>query len=372
MPGVGPIRQWGFDIDSYRRLLANDLERELDYRCEAERQAHMQRELRVAGLVIPRVYPDLCHEDLLVQSFETGVSLADFAKRSPDNRVAAAEILVRTLFHSLFVVGEIHADPHVGNMLFRAPVGGGAEVALLDWGCTLSLERPRRLALLKLILAAQAREEIDLLATFVALGFDAEKLQPMEASLAALCPILFAPFLVEQRLNASTWQLAERLERLLGEHRWWFRAAGPADLLLMLRAFGGLMQNLAALSVALPWRELLEEVVSPELCDEARRFVPEPLPAQVEACRQRRGFSALAKALKVEVLENGRPKVSISMPAEVGLRLESVVPEDVLEMVVQAGVDVAALTERVRESGIAPQPLIDLEKPPKHYRVWLE
>ena len=36
------------------------------------------------------------------------------------------------------------------------------------------------------------------------------------------------------------------------------------------------------------------------------------------------------------------------------------------------GIDPVALTARVRESGIAPQTLIDLERSPRHYRIWLE
>lgn len=300
------------------------------------------------------------------------MSLSDFARRSAEDRAAAAGILARTLFYSLFVTGEIHADPHQGNMFFRNKTGGGVEVVLLDWGCTLTFERSRRIALIKLILASKQREEIDLLRTFTDIGFDAQKLLPMEASLAALCPILFAPFLVDQRLNADTWNLGNRLERLLGEHRWWFRAAGPADALLMLRAFQGLMQNLATLKIALPWSELLAEVVTEKLSTEANSYAPRLLAPKIEARRQARGFAALAKALKVEVLENGRVKLQISMPPEAGLDLETIIPEEVMVMVKEEGVDPAALIEQVRQSGIAPQSLIDLESGSKHYRVWLE
>ena len=38
IPGVGPLRKWGFAIDAYRKVLSSNMERELDYRSEAKRQ----------------------------------------------------------------------------------------------------------------------------------------------------------------------------------------------------------------------------------------------------------------------------------------------------------------------------------------------
>jgi hypothetical protein len=51
--------------------------------------------------------------------------------------------------------------------------------------------------------------------------------------------VLFEPFLVEYRYDLADWRLAERVGDILGDDRWNFRIAGPADLILLLRAWHG-------------------------------------------------------------------------------------------------------------------------------------
>ena len=41
-------------------------------------------------------------------------------------------------------------------------------------------------------------------------------------------------------------------------------------------------------------------------------------------------------------------------------------------MIREENIDLTGLIDQVRATGIAPQALIQLERPPKTYRVWLE
>lgn len=370
IPGIGPAKRWGFDVDGYRSMLSDDLSRELDYRCEAESQTRARSQLQIPGLVVPEIVSELCREDLLVQHFERGSPIDMFSRASADDRRSIARTLLATLFRSLFCTGVLHADPHFGNLAVRQSGNSSMEVVLYDWGCTVRISETRRLALLQLILACREKRDIELMSAYIAMEFDGKKLSSIAHSLPALSAMLLEPFLIDRALNVSTWNLSQRFEMLLGDHRWWFRSAGPPDSVLLLRAIHGIFCQLEALEIAVPWWPILVDTVDAETLDRARRTkLPQLDPALQTRAQE---LQAIAKALKVRVLDHGREKVSISMPAEAALDLQSIVPSDLVERVEASGVDFAILVQHIRDSGIAPQELLDVEDGAKHYRVWLE
>jgi predicted unusual protein kinase regulating ubiquinone biosynthesis (AarF/ABC1/UbiB family) len=370
IPGIGPAKRWGFDVDGYRSMLGDDLSRELDYRIEAKTQERAGNALQIPGLVVPKIISELCREDLLVQVFEGGSPITMFARISVDDRRAIAKTLLATLFRSLFCTGELHADPHFGNLAVRQSGRSAMEVVVYDWGCTVPLSLARRQALLKVILACREKRDIELMSAYVAMGFDGEKLSSIANSLPALSAMLLEPFLLDRALNTKTWNLSKRFEMLLGEHRWWFRSAGPPDSVLLLRAIHGVFCQLEALQIAIPWWTILQETLGEETMNAARQASLPPLDPTLRDCAQT--LQAIAKSLKVQVLDHGKEKVSISMPAEAALDLQGIVPEDLVERVEKSGVDFALLVQHIRETGIAPQALLDIEDGSKHFRVWLE
>ncbi len=364
VPGAGPVRRFGFDLGAYRRLLSETLSRELDYRSEALRQERFRLRTAVPGLVVPQIVPLASGPGLLVQSWEDGVHLTEAAGWPRVERVAIARTLLATFFVSLFANGEVHADPHEGNLLFRR-VGARPEVVLLDFGCTLELAPSRCQALLKLVLALREGTELDLLPTLTAVGFDPDKLEALSPKLPALCALLFEPFLLERPLAASEWRLGARLDSLLGELRWSFRAAGHADLVLLMRAFFGLISHLERLGVALPWWSVLEATLGPEPLAAARAFAPPAAPREGRS-------SALARLLRVRITEGDQELIGLALPALEVLHLESSVPPPVRDQLRASGIDLAALVERVVAGGIAPQEVFLLDEGNRRYRVWLE
>ncbi|MFN7962276.1 MAG: AarF/UbiB family protein [Thermoanaerobaculia bacterium] len=368
LPGVGPLRRFGFDLDRYRRLLAEDLARELDYRSEAERQLRFYHQLAVPGLVVPRPFPSLSRPGLLVQSWEDGEPLSSARGWPRLERAELARILVRTLLASLFQLGEVHGDPNPGNYLFRRGENARPEVVLLDYGCTLELESPRRLALLQLLLALREGGSIDLLACLGAIGFDLAKLAPLADRLPEICQALFEPFLLDRPFDPSRWRLAERLGELLGELRWWFRAAGPADSVFLLRAFQGLAQQLEALDVPLAWWPMLTAVVPEETLAEARRLEL-PTPAGITEPPR---LECLARFLRVVIQDQGEELLALCLPAVEVAHLEELVPPAVAESLAGRGVRLGELVRRVLAGGVRPQELIALEDGTRTYQVWLE
>lgn len=370
MPGVGPARKWGFDLGAYKRTLKANMDRELDYRSEGERQQFFGREVRVAGLVVPKVYSELSSETCLVQSWETGLSLDDLAIWPHKDRLAVAKTLMSTLFMSLFVAGEVHCDPHVGNVYYRKSRDGTPLVILMDYGCTVSVPEEARLALLKLILGCIEKDDTDPLACFVAMGFDCDKLLSISDMVPAMSGILFEPFLTKNPYSTKYWSLGARLGDLLGDLKWWFRSAGPAELFLLMRAFHGLVEQLTTLQVILPWQLVLRESVGPEMLARARAYAPPGIPR--DKLRKADTFSSLANHLHVRVTENGNQVVKVTMPASQVVTLEEQIPEDVLERIVESGINLDKIIREICESGVIPQEVFHLHLRQREYRVWLE
>lgn len=365
VPGLGPVRRWGFDLDGYCQVLRANMDRELDYRTEMDRQARFARDVAVRGLAVPVVYPGLSASTLLVQSWEEGVPLETARSWDMTSRFHVGRILLETLFRSLFSAGSVHGDPHPGNYLFRKDDSGQPEVVLLDYGCTIEVGETARLALLKLVLALREGGHADALSCFVALGFSAEKLLPIADALDGLAEALLEPFLTDAAFDVDSWRLGERVELLLGELKWWFRSAGPPELFLLLRAFQGAIEQLSALGVALPWWPLLVRAVGPETLQRARVFdvarVPNVSPGK-----------ARARLLKVHVARGGRDVVSVAFPARAALRLDEIVPPDVAARLSANGVDLMSLQTRLAQDGLLPQSVFEHREGDQETRIWLE
>jgi hypothetical protein len=365
VPGLGPARRWDFDVEGYRRALAADLERELDYRGEAARQARFRAAVEVPGLVVPEVVPELVREAVLVQSWEAGEPLEAARDWPLRARAELTRTLLATHFTSLFAAGLLHADPNPGNLFVRRPATGPAELVLLDYGCVLELPVGRRAALLELIVAVHDGLDRDPLAGWAALGFDAAKLATLGPRLGELTRLLFEPFLFEGPFDPAAWRLGERVEALLGDLKWWFRSAGPPELLFLLRAFEGLVDQLRVLDVRLPWWPLLERAAGAEALAAARRAEPQvPRPTQA--------FAALAQHLRLRVEEGGRERVDLALPAVEALRLEQIVPAPVQRAITRQGIDLGVLVARLASEGLRPGPVFELRDGRREVRVWLE
>ena len=371
MPGVGPINRWGFDLDAYKKSLRDNMLRELDYRSEAVRQDYFSRAVQVPGLKVPKVYKELCSERVLVQSRAEGVLIDKTGDWSEQDRRSIGQTLMMTLFKSLFIAGEVHGDPHPGNVFYSHDENGQPTVTLLDYGCTITIAEPRRMALLKLIVGCRERNPTKPLDCFAALGFDSKKLGYISGSLPALCQSLFRPFLINHAFNPEQWQLGREFNDLLGDYRWWFRSAGPSDLFLLMRAFQGLIQQLHQLDIKLSWWTLLQQAVGPELIQQAIAY---KLPAiEHEPAAMTLSFDQQATLLCVRVSEGGEQRVSVKMPAEAVLDLERLIPEDVLARIIESGtIDLKQMSDSIRANGIIPQQLFVFEDVEKTYRVWLE
>ncbi|HZX79930.1 MAG TPA: AarF/UbiB family protein [Lysobacter sp.] len=131
-----------------RTLLA-----ELDYRLEAENLQRFADNLdRYPQLVVPRPVWSLCGKRVLTMDLVKGKKVTDITglqrTEQPLGDLAAA--LMRAYLDQAFVNGEIHADPHPGNLLLT----DDGRLAIFDLGMIAHVPPKRRDRLLKLLFAS--------------------------------------------------------------------------------------------------------------------------------------------------------------------------------------------------------------------------
>ncbi len=147
--------------DSARRIglqdwvgeLRRTLVAELDYRQEAENLARFARHLAwETAITVPAPVTHLCTRRVLVMAFIAGTKLTAIGGlvRTERDVAALAPPLLRSFLDQVFVHGELHADPHPGNLLLT----DDGRLALFDLGMVAHVTPRLRDQLLKLLAGA--------------------------------------------------------------------------------------------------------------------------------------------------------------------------------------------------------------------------
>ncbi len=361
---VGNLRR-GFDLRRYRDVITQDLDRELDYRAEAAQQRRFRDwAAREPFLVVPRVLDEWSTDEVLVTAWEDGDAWDTVAKEwSAENRRELAAQMVRTFLHGLFMRGQVHADLHPGNLRFRL-TSAGPKLVLYDYGCVYEPSRETVLALLRLIRATEQHCEPPL-PLFIKLGFRPEYLEPLADKLPAMCQVLLEPFIADHPFDLAQWRLDERLGDILGDDRWNFRIAGPAEMIFLMRAFHGLLYYLRGLQAPVNWRRLLWPCMHGLSSEMASLSIP-------VATRANRDFRSLAQWLKIRVSEAGCTKVELTSNATGIDDLEHLLDPDLLAKINDRHIELQRVVRDIRRRGYTPGPVFDLDEGTKHISVWLE
>jgi len=136
-------------VHEFRRSLLA----ELDYRTEAGNLARFGAHFeRYPRLFVPQPVWNLCAHRVLTMELVEGTKATDLGglRRTEEDLAPLAEAVMRGYLDQTFVHGEIHADPHPGNLL----VTPDGRVALLDLGMVAHVPPRQRERLLKLLFAA--------------------------------------------------------------------------------------------------------------------------------------------------------------------------------------------------------------------------
>lgn len=360
---LGSLKR-GFNLAAYQEEVRRILVAELDLSQEAaslERFAELAAPL--PGLVVPRTIPELNTEKLLTMTWIHGEPFRRVLTWSRDEKRAAGHILARVFLNGCFRWRVLHGDPHPGNLRFRS-TPSGPELGLLDFGCVKDLPEPFVESLFWIVRGvidgSLASNAAGLLPRYVAAGFDEDLLAPMEHHLLALSEVIFEPFRRNEPYRLADWRLAKRVEEILGPDRWNFRFAGPADLLVFIRAYQGLIQYLSALDVAVNWQELFLDATR------------DRQPAASTPENAAPASPILSEKLCVSVIRDGRKVVEVTFRAQAAAWLDELMPEDVLAALANRAIDIDAIKQDIQRSNFAPGELFSLKEAGRTVRVWLE
>ena len=136
-------------VHEFRRALLA----ELDYRVEAENLERFHEHFAAyPELFVPRPLWDYTRTRLLTMELVDGVKVTDISglRRTEQDFQKIGAAVMRGYLDQVFVHGEIHADPHPGNLL----VTQDGRITLLDLGMVAHVPPRRREQLLKLLFAA--------------------------------------------------------------------------------------------------------------------------------------------------------------------------------------------------------------------------
>ncbi|MDB6164233.1 MAG: transporter substrate-binding protein [Xanthomonadaceae bacterium] len=126
---------------------------ELDYRTEAENLERFADHFKeYPELYVPSPVWDLTSTRVLTMELVTGTKVTQLSglRRTEQKLDLLASALMRGYLDQIFVHGEIHADPHPGNLL----VTDDGRLALFDLGMVAHVPPKQRERLLKLLFAA--------------------------------------------------------------------------------------------------------------------------------------------------------------------------------------------------------------------------
>lgn len=146
---VGRRTRFGDWTHEFRKSLLA----ELDYRVEAENlERFNERFSAYPELFVPLPVWDYSTGKVLTMELVEGVKATELSglRRTETDFSPMASAVMRGYLDQVFVHGEIHADPHPGNLL----VTGDGRVALLDLGMVAHVPPRQRERLLKLMFAA--------------------------------------------------------------------------------------------------------------------------------------------------------------------------------------------------------------------------
>ena len=351
----------GFNMQQYQEMMRAELEQELDYNLEMEMQHEFYRIFADnKDIVIPLSYKKFSSENCLVMDWEYSAPIDEFLKTATEDQCREASNLVTEFYiTSIFKYGILHADPNPGNFGFRV-FNDRVQLVVYDFGSVIRLERRQHLDLLALL--KMTSENKSPLSALLALGFDLDLLTPIQNKMTIIMSILLEPFLSEQKFEYKHWNRKEKISDILGDDRWNFMVAAPADLFLFMRSVYGLFYYTEKLTGTVYCRSRLNRAFA---------YFKVELQKTVQAFANDFVEENLSENLIISVLDGGVQKVKLRLPAKAVENLSSLIPPEVSEKLTEKNIDTETLIKKVRQNAYQPQEVFELVEGNKKISVYL-
>lgn len=216
-----------YDLPNIVRVTRRTLLRELDFTLEARNLQIARSYLKEdSGITIPKVYPDLCTEKVLLMEFAVGARLRDVDPASLEHPERIAGNGLRSAIQQIMEDGFFHADPHPGNLLLTQD----NQLCLIDWGMVGRLTERDRFQLIDLIETVVQRDSRRMAEALLAMAVKKQEVRRSDLE-RDLLDILDGFYSVPlKQLNLG--QLLLGITSLLREHQ----LRMPPDLFIMIKA----------------------------------------------------------------------------------------------------------------------------------------
>ncbi|MCB0337472.1 MAG: hypothetical protein KDD62_14245, partial [Bdellovibrionales bacterium] len=175
--------------------------------------------------------------------------------------------------------------------------------------------------------------------------------------------LILEPFMHEGSYQLQHWRLSERVSTLLGDDRWNFRLAGPASLILFLKAFSGICQYLQLLDVPLNWKRRIDDL-------QTRHGLVQTTPTQIHELDTE--FGSDHGALKIQVDKNGQTKVKVTFGLKSLENLPNLIPDEVNQALRNRHIIPEEIAQEAIAKGYPKGTLFELQEGDKTIKVWLE
>jgi len=353
----------GFNLTDYQKTISDELLKELDYEHELETQQkffeHFESE---KNIIIPKVSQSDSGSAHIVMNWEEGQNIEAFCiDATEDQKMKAGNLLCTFLLQSFLKHGLVHSDPNPGNFAFRIK-NNEVQLVVYDYGSCLEISEDIRLAFMSLFKEVKSQKGV-VIPWLVAMGFNEALLLPIKDNLLAFLDMLFEPFLSDGRYDTKDWSRKERAANILGEQRWNFMTAAPANLMGLMRSIHGLFYYVEKLDCGIYAKPQLTKIFE-EFETALSNIIPPILNSGPT-------YSKLSTQLEVRIFENEKQKIALSLPRTSIEDLENLMDKDVMENIQKQGVFLDVILEKARKNGYRAMDLFNINVNKKRYHVYL-
>ena len=286
----------------------------------------------------------------------TGETVDHFVQNATiSDKKMIGQNLLKIYLEQLLEDGFVQGDTHKGNFLIY-----NRKIVFLDFGHFLELSSTQRNALQHLLNGVVHQNLTNEVGILKELGFDREKLSPIQDRISQIIDIMFEPFKTQGDFDMSQWKPQERIEELIGDHKWWFRSSGSAEFFQLIRSFWGPCLIIKDLKTPIDWNQVAKEILA--------KLAPADVIEKVELKLDK----AMAKNLRIEVIKEDQKTVDLFLPATAVKNLHNLIDEDLKEKIRHKGYDLEQIQLTASQNEFAPMDLFELHEANKSYKVFLE
>ncbi len=320
---------FNFEEGVFKRFLTEVFEEETDLKREGQFQKQFLRLFKDdKRFKIPEVFEKYSNESILCQE----LTLSTLAK---DVDKVDHFFIYNFFFESLLNHGVLHGDLNDRNW----GISNEGLVVIYDFGCSQIISE-RRINGFKKLLTNK-----DIINGFKEFGIRLEATY-FKGREQELRDALFNPLLNHE--ISPSWSISQELQDKYQDKIKSLREYTDPWVLLMMRSLFSLIRFYQSRNISIP----LGKILSPYLEIKAQEI--------------------LSTDIKIEVLEDGKQVVYLTLPISALDNLHNLMPDKVSNKIDESQLDLKEITKRVKDSQFSPQELFSLTIEKRSYKVWIE